>query len=592
MNSAVNGKIAGVGRAPARGARRVVVVGAGIGGLCAALILAARGVEVTVLERAASPGGKLRTCLVGGDAIDAGPTVFTMRHVFEEIFAAAGADLASTLTLRRADTLARHAWDAETRLDLHADLDRAADAIGAFAGAAEARGFRAFCADARRIHATLDAPFMRADRPSMARLVGSNRPAALLGLRPFNTLWQALDRYFRDPRLRQLFGRYATYCGTSPFEATATLMLVAHVEQGGVWLVEGGMRRIATAIASLAEERGARIRTGCEVAEILTASGRCRGVRLAGGEVVEADAVVCNADAAALAGGLFGEAGRRAVTPRAARPRSLSAVTWAMRAEADGFPLDRHNVFFSRDYAAEFADIGRGRPPRDPTVYVCAQDRGAPRARDHDDVAAGDRGDIRARDRRDVGAQDRDARAVPAGAPERLLLIVNAPAAGDTVPAPRTGDTSHAPRTGDPSPAPRTGDPATATEIDRWETSARETLRRCGLTLRTRPEWTVATTPEDFATMFPATGGALYGAASRGWQASFRRPGVTSRLPGLFLAGGSVHPGPGLPMAASSGRMAAEAILREFASTSQSRPTATAGGTSTPSATTAPAASP
>ena len=518
---------------------RVVVIGAGMGGLAAALVLSARGLAVTVLERAAQPGGKLRAVAVGGGLVDAGPTVFTMPDVLASVFDAAGETLSDHLTLRPADTLARHAWSERERLDLFADVNRSADAIGAFAGAAEARGFLDFCDRARRIHDTLDRPFMRRPAPSMAGLLRRARLRDLARIAPFTSLWQALGAHFQDPRLRQLFGRYATYCGSSPFAAPATLMLVAHVERSGVWLVEGGMHRIASVTASLAQARGAVLRTGAEVEEILVAGGRCRGVRLAGGERIEADAVLCNADVAALSGGLFGPAAAEAVGAMPTRRRSLSALTWALEAEADGMKLLRHTVFFSRDYPAEFAELHAGRLARAPTVYVCAQDRD------------------------DAGLRHGPDRA----GPERLLLIVNAPA-------------------GDDRP------PLTDAEIQRCQTSAFSELRRCGLSVRHRPERTAITTPAQFARMFPATGGGLYGQASHGWRASFRRPGVRSRLPGLFLAGGSTHPGPGLSMAVLSGRMAAEAILQDLASTSRSACTAIAGGMSTRSATMGATASP
>lgn len=519
------------------GTRRVAVIGAGIGGLVAALELACAGADVTVLERAAAPGGKMREVALGAARLDAGPTVFTLRGVFEEIFAAAGASLDAALTLRPARVLARHAWSARERLDLFADPAESADAIGDFAGADAARGFREFCARARAIHQTLEPSFIRAPRPTLPGLVRSAGVRRLRHISPFTTMWRALGEHFRDPRLRQLFGRYATYCGSSPFLAPATLMLVAHVEQDGVWLVEGGMHRLAAALAQLAEARGARFRYGEEAREILVVGGRAAGVRLASGERIAADAVLCNADASAVGAGLFGAAasGAVAATPRAAR--SLSALTWALLARTEGFPLVRHSVFFSGDYAGEFDDIlGRGRLPSAPTVYVCAQDRG-------DDDAP-----------------------VPAG-PERLLCLVNAPPLGDT----RS---------------------FTATEIETCATRSFHQLRRCGLVVHRVPEMTEATGPTEFNRLFPGTGGALYGPASHGWAASFRRPGARTRLPGLFLAGGSTHPGPGVPMAALSGRMAASALMADLASTSPSRRTATPGGMSMRSAMTAGTGSP
>ena len=307
--------------------KRVIVVGAGVGGLAAAIDLARQGVNVTVLERASTPGGKMRQVAIpGGARLDAGPTVFTMRWVFDTLFADAGTTLAAELTLHPAEILARHAWADGTGLDLHADPARTADAIGRFAGPAASRGWQAFAEESRRIYETLERTFIAAPRPSALSLTAAVARQGLAGLwdiRPFETLWAALSRHFPDPRLKQLFGRYATYTGSSPFRAPATLMLIAHVEQQGVWLVEGGMHRLAQSLAALAARHGATLRYGAEVAEVTVAAGRVTGARLASGERLPADAVLVNADAAALSAGLLGAAARAAVPSPRHRPLPL-----------------------------------------------------------------------------------------------------------------------------------------------------------------------------------------------------------------------------------------------------------------------------
>jgi 1-hydroxycarotenoid 3,4-desaturase len=511
---------------------RVVVIGAGIGGLVAALDLAVAGCAVTVLERQPEPGGKMRCLLVGGTPIDAGPTVFTMRWVFEEVFANAGACLADHVGLRPANILARHAWDGGGRLDLFADLQASAAAIGAFAGAAEAAGFLAFSQASRRIYDTLEKPFLRGTRPTPLSLVRSAGIADMLAISPFDTLMRALGRHFSDPRLRQLFGRYATYCGSSPYLAPATLMLVAHVERDGVWLVDGGMHALARALASLAAAHGVQFHYQADVDRIELAAGRVQAAVVRNGARFPADAIVLNADPAALPAGCFGAAVAGAVR-LAPATRSLSAVTWALRAHASGFPLSRHNVFFSADYAAEFADLfDRRNLPRAPTVYLCAQDRA-----DDGPSPSGD---------------------------ERLLCLVNAPATGDTHQF---------------SPA----------EIDACADRSFSLLARCGLHVRRMPGASVTTAPHQFNALFPATGGALYGPAVHGPMATFRRPGSRTKLPGLYLAGGGTHPGAGVPMAALSGRLAAASVIADGGSTGRSRPVAMPGGISTRSATMEPA---
>jgi 1-hydroxycarotenoid 3,4-desaturase len=508
---------------------RVAVIGAGIAGLVAAVDLAHAGFHVMLFEQAAGPGGKMREVEVDGLRMDAGPTVFTLRRVFDEIFADAGERLEDHVTLKRADVLARHAWDAESRLDLHADAAQSADAIARFAGAGEAAGFLRFAAQAKAIYATLEKSFMMNSRPTpwgLVRRAGFRGMPGLWGIQPFTRLWDALGAQFRDPRLRQLFGRYATYCGSSPFQSPATLMLVAHVEQAGVWMIEGGMHRLAAALAGLAGRRGAEVRYGAPVSRILIEGGRVHAVELASGERITVDAVVSNADNNALATGCFGPDAMAAVRATPPAARSLSAVTWNLVAAARGFPLAHHTVFFGGDYAAEFDDIFRRRRlPAAPTVYVCAQDRS-------DDVSP-----------------------PPPGA-ERLLCLVNAPPIGDV----HRFD---------------------AAEIQQCESRTFELLARCGLHVTPRPGATQVTNPADFHRLFPATGGALYGPASHGWMASFTRPGSRSRIRGLYLAGGSTHPGPGVPMVATSGRLAAASILADYASIAPYRPVAMSGGTST-----------
>jgi 1-hydroxycarotenoid 3,4-desaturase len=513
---------------------RVVVIGAGMGGLVSALLLACRGLRVTLVEAASSPGGKMRQIVLDGAAIDAGPTVFTMRWVFDRILQDAGSSVDELLQLKPLHVLARHAWrQGGQRLDLLADVKESADEIARFASPDEARRYLAFCEEARRVYATLEGPAIRSPRPTLAGMIRSLGPSglrSLAALGPFGTLWTRLGHHFQDPRLRQLFGRYATYCGASPWRAPATLMLIAHVEQSGVWSVQGGMHALAQALAGLATQRGAQLHYNRPCERIVVRDGRVAGVRLVGGEELPADSVVFNGDTQALACGLLGPAGVSSVPPTPRAMRSLSAMTWAVHGRTSGFPLVRHNVFFDDDYASEFDDILRSRRmPRQATVYVCAQDR--------DDHAT-----------------------APAGR-ERLLCLVNAPPDGDRR-------------------------PFDAPETDPCLNRSLALMQHCGLKIEDSPR-RVATTPADFERMFPATGGALYGPATHGWMTLFRRPGSTSALPGLYLAGGSAHPGPGVPMAALSGQLAAEALMAHLDSTSRSRRAATSGGTSTPSVTTA-----
>jgi 1-hydroxycarotenoid 3,4-desaturase len=507
----------------------IAIVGAGFGGLAAAMTLAARGVDVRIFEAMAGPGGKAFPMASGGHLLEAGPTVFTMKPVFTDLFARAGADFGRCVTTTPLACLARHFWPDGSQLDLHADRARTQDAIGAFAGPAAAEGFARFCIESRAIYETLDHPFMRRERPNPLQLAQGAGLAAMLRIRPFTRLWDALGPFFRDPRLRQLFARYATYCGSSPFLAPATLMLIAHAEMEGVWAIEGGLPALARAMALEIARLGGTLRYEARVSRITTRGGQVSGLVLASGERIEADAVIVNADTDALAGRLLGEDVARAVRPRDRAMRSLSAVTMSFAGTCSGPDLPMHSVFFSADYAAEFRALAAGRIPDDPTVYLCALDR-----------------------REGPGAVP------PSG--ERFLALINAPPRGD-----------------DPT--------FNAPEPDACQTMIQAVLARNGVRLQPGPHPPRMMTPRTFETAYPGSGGGLYGSATHGAMASFRRPGARTRIPGLYCVGGSVHPGAGVPMAATSGMIAAEALLTDRASTSRSRPAVTPGGISTPSAT-------
>ncbi|RFC64962.1 phytoene desaturase [Fulvimarina endophytica] len=516
----------------------VVVIGAGIGGLTAAARLGAAGHAVTVCERAAGPGGKMRRVEVGGAAIDAGPTVFTKRHVFDALFEDCGERLDDHVAIERLDIVARHVFADGSSLDLYPDRARSVAAVAAFAGRRSAREFAAFMDRSQDVLDLLDPIFMSVDRPAspieLTMRAGLSGALRIARLGAHRSVWDVLRSEFSDPRLRHLFARYTTYVGSSPYEAPSTLRLIAAVEARGVWRVEGGMSKLAEAVEALARRRGVEMRYGTETREILVADGRACGVALAGGETIRADIVLANCDADAITGGLFGSSAAKAFDPpEDPRQRSLSALGIAVRAEVAGPALAHHTVFFAEDPMLEFTEVfAEARLPSDPNVYVCAEDRG------------------------DDGAP-------PPEGPERLFLIVNAPALGEG------------------------RRPFHQEEIEACVNAAFSRLRASGLTLRWDPDSIRVSTPSAYSDLFPGTGGALYGRASHGSTASFRRPTARSAIPGLYLCGGSAHPGAGVPMASLSGTLAARAIAMDHASTSGSRRGDMPGGIATRSRTTA-----
>ncbi len=479
----------------------VLIVGAGAGGLATAMRLAAAGRDVRVLEKGASSGGKIRAGDGPGTRLDTGPTVLTLPWVFDELFGGLGRSLREAVDLEALEVLAHHRWVDGSCVDLYAEPARTRESLRAFAGDRAVRDYERFARRARAVYSLLESAFLRRQQRGLSGLLGSTplRHWAGLGrLQPFRSLWSVLGDAFADPRLRQLFARYATYCGSSPFAAPATLMLIAHVEQAGVYRVRGGIRALAGAMQAEAEAAGAVFEFGRFVEEILVRRGRVAGVRCGDGATILSDTVVVNADTQALADGVFGPGVQPAVARSPIRMRSLSAITYAGEVPELDLPA-LHNVLFSDDYPAEFDALQARRIPAVPTIYAYAPDSGAP------------------------GLQ-------------RLLLLVNAPADGDT----RAYDES-------------------IRKVQASCISAR--LREFNLHLPL--DALECTTPDDYHRRYPATGGALYGPAMHGWRAAFRRPGNRTRIPGLLVAGGSVHPGSGVPMAALSGSLAADCVLAD-----------------------------
>ncbi|MFO1539346.1 MAG: phytoene desaturase family protein [Chloroflexota bacterium] len=484
------------------GAPRVVVVGAGIGGRTAAIRLAVAGARVTVCERADAPGGKMGEVRAAGFRWDTGPSVITMRPVLAELFAAAGTRLEDALDLVPVDPLTRYLWDDGTRLDLARDPDAMLAAIAAIAPR-DVDGWRAFLDEARRIHAVAGTAFIYGDPPGLGTVRRVPLRAASV-LAPWRTMDAAIARHLRSPYLRQLAGRFATYVGASPFRAPATLNVIAHVElNAGVWYPRGGVAAIARALTDLAIRHGVEIRTGAEVTAIGVRDGRATGVTLADGTAIAADGVVANVDVATVLRDLLPARSvpRRAVRAAERAPVSLSGFSLLLGVRGRTEPLAHHTICFSRDYRAEFRDLfDRGLPPREPTVYLALTCRTDP-----EHAPAGD---------------------------ENWFVLVNAPPLG---------------------PAFGWTDAEAAGERDR----VLDRLGAFGLDPRGRIAVERRWTPADLART-GAWRGALYGRSSNERLSAFRRaPNRSPHVRGLWQAGGTTHPGGGVPMVMLSGRRAA-----------------------------------
>lgn len=491
----------------------MVVVGAGLGGLAAAARLAAGGHSVTVLEQADQVGGKLGRFARDGHVFDTGPSLVTMPQVYRDLFTATGGPLEGAVDLVRLDPAVGYRFPDGTGLTMPGTPGAVPGALDDALGAGAGDQWRTLMARAAAMWRISEGPFLR--RPlrgaaTLARL--ARNPADVATVAPWQSLRGLGRATVRDPRLRMLLDRYATYSGSDPRRAPAVLATVAHVEQAfGSWYVRGGLHRLAQAVAERAVERGAVLRTGTPVHRVLVQGGRAAGVELADGGRLPADVVVSGVDAAALYADLLPPgpataAGRRGLA-RATPSLSGVVLLLALRGRTPG--LAHHSVLFPDDYDAEFDAIfgvgrhaGAPRPVADPTVYVSAPDDPALRP-------------------------DEDS--------ESWFVLVNAP--------------RHDPARGVDWDLPGLA--------DRYAADVLGVLARRGLDVRDRLRWCVVRTPADLARDTGSVGGSIYGSSSNGARAAFLRPGNASPVPGLFLVGGSSHPGGGLPLVTLSAEIVA-----------------------------------
>ncbi|MFE4053369.1 phytoene desaturase family protein [Streptomyces sp. YIM B13518] len=492
---------------------RVAVIGAGMGGLAVAARLARQGHHVTVYERAAVCGGKLGTVRRDGFVFDTGPSLLTMPEVYHRLFADTGAPLERCVPLRPVEPACSYRFADGTRLAMPGDpclvpgaLD---EALGEGAGAQWAR-----------LHAASGELWRLVGEDVLRRPLGgpagllrrSARPRDLAAVAPWRTLRGTGRRYLRDPRLRMWLERYATYSGSDPRRAPGVMAVVPYVEQRyGTWYVPGGLRLLAEAAEQRCVDLGVLFRYGCGITAVDTSGRGVTGVRLADGGTAAADVVVSGVDAAVLYGRLAADRrGHRPLTALARAQSSLAGFVLLLALRGRDRRAPHHRVLFPADYDAEFDAVfgAPARPAADPTVYISSPD---------------------------------DAALRPDDAHEAWFVLVNAP--------------RHSPRG-----APGTVDWTVPGLKESYAERILDIMADRGTDVRRRLLWYEARTPFDLEHATGSPGGAIYGTSSNGIRAAFLRPANRSPVPGLFLVGGSAHPGGGLPLVALSAEIVAAQI--------------------------------
>lgn len=486
----------------------VVVVGGGLGGLASALRLAASGKPVRVLERTSGWGGKCGVVRWNGFHWDTGPSLLTMPEVIRELFEATGVDARDYLELEAVEPGCRYHFADGSSFDAPGNVEGLREAVARdFPG--ESRGLERFLRYAANLWEVSGPVFLY--HPLRWRTFLKVPPQALFrgvdALRP-GSMRRVLRGFFKDPRLLQVFSRFATYNGSDPYRTPATFNVIAHVEFAfGAWRIRGGMFALVEAMLRRAGELGVELQNEAAVSRICFRNGEAAGVELEDGSRMEASAVVINADAVTARTGALLEGHPRGPLPKLARREaSSSGFVLLLAVDDPGRHLAAHNIAFPGDYRTEFEDLFRHpRPLTDPTLYLSV-----PAAVEPGLAPEGKRG---------------------------WFVLVNAPS---------------------------------LQRFQEWDGEGYadfliDRLRSSPFSLdRGKVRWREFRTPRFFQEQYQAWHGSLYGPSSNSLFAAFLRQKNDPGIPGVYFAGGSAHPGGGIPLVLLSALHATEALLKRF----------------------------
>lgn len=489
--------------------KKVIIIGAGLGGLSAAIRLAHAGFQVLVLEQQETVGGKLQRVTAEGYRFDRGPSTITLPHLFAKVFESAGKRMEDYVTIERLEQATRNVFADGSVVDLKGSTADIADQIAAYSPE-DARSYGAFCEEAARLYRLSDERFLNRLLLGLKDKLDPRLAAGFLQVKPLTSLHKLLRRYFRHPNTLAMLGRYATYVGASPYASPAIFAMLAHVESElGIYSVKGGTYALAEAFAKLAKELGVSIQTSTRVKELIIKAGSCAGVRTEHGDIAS-DLVLANGDALTI---------YRELVPAEHRPSFTDARIDRYEPSLSGFvqligikriydQLLHHTVFYPALYEEEFADIFKAlKPPRNPAIYIC-------------------------------NAALSDKNAAPEGA-SSLFVLVNAPYVSKSWSWER--------------------------ETENYAMLVRDRLAGFGLDFLEQADVTITYTPEQLLRDTSAHRGSIYGISSNGAKQTFFRPGNRAAdIKGLWFTGGTTHPGGGTPIVALCGQLVAEELIKQY----------------------------
>ena len=495
---------------------KVIVIGAGVGGMSAAARLAKAGHDVTVFESNDRTGGKCQTRWVGDYAFDIGPSLLTLPAVYRDLFLKTGKRIEHVLDIKPVDPAFEYNFaDGVQIVFPNLSLKGICDSIEQKLGEEAGDQWHNLMQRAEHMWDASRGPFVESELKSIGSLIA--KKGFLKDLRmisPLTSLRTLTSKYTKNPYLQKIVDRYATYSGSDPRKVPAVLLTIAFVETSfGAWHIKGGIGQLSVALENRCRELGVKFELNSPVTRITHQGSRATGVEV-NDRIIEADFVVANADAELVYNKLL-PANLSAVKSErrklASASKSLAGFSLLLgldnsKLSGSAPEMKHHNVYFPEDYDAEFDDIFQRKVPvNDPTIYICAPN-------DSDMVKGSNK--------------------------EAWFVLVNAP--------------RHEPGAG----------------WD-WNKGSAEyaakiiaKLDALGLKVSERLDVMEFSTPADLESSVGAPGGSIYGTSSNGARSAFLRAKNTSPLKNLYCVGGSAHPGGGLPLVGISAEIVAEAIGR------------------------------
>ncbi|GAA4931296.1 1-hydroxycarotenoid 3,4-desaturase CrtD [Mucilaginibacter defluvii] len=352
---------------------KAIIVGAGIAGIATAIRLAVKGFKVSVYEANAYPGGKLSEFEQQGYRFDAGPSLFTMPQYVDELFVLAGKDPRRYFNCQQLDTVCNYFYEDGTRLSAYADSEKLVEELSAKTNE-DRENIRKYAANSRLIYDITNHVFLERSLHRLStylRWPTIKSIFRLPGIDAMRSMHKANTSFFKDKRLVQFYDRYATYNGSNPYRAPATLNVIPYFEQHfGAYFPDGGMYSITSSLVKLAEELAVSFYYNSPVEQIVVEGSKATGVKVKG-DLVEAEMVISNMDVwftyKKLLGHLPGIHPKKILQ----QERSSSALIFYWGISKQFTQLDLHNIFFSADYEAEFNSIWKDQTiGHDPTVYL------------------------------------------------------------------------------------------------------------------------------------------------------------------------------------------------------------------------------